>query len=190
MTPVSPALSKRHLVLIGMMGSGKSSVGRKLALQSGAPLVDTDELIERHCRRSIVDLFKELGEARFRLLERDLLCQAAEDETPTILSTGGGAVVTPENREALWRTGYVVYLQASPEVLWRRLKKNSTRPLLQQPDPRGVLTRLVQEREPLYLDADMVINVDQLTIAQAAQAIWTALPGTLRGGLNKKTPTP
>lgn len=182
--PVSSA--KRHVALIGMMGSGKSSVGRALAVRSGASFVDTDAMIEGHCRRRIVDLFQELGEARFRLLERDIVCQAAEEETPAVISTGGGAVVTPANREALWRTSYVVYLHASPEVLMSRLKRDTSRPLLRQPDPLATLRRLLQEREEHYLAADLVVDVGQIRIRAAAQAIWTALPESLRQGLQAR----
>jgi shikimate kinase len=170
---------KRHLVLIGMMGSGKSSVGRTLAVRSKAPFVDTDAMIEGHCRKRISELFQELGEARFRTLEQDIVCQAAEDETPCILSTGGGAIVTPANREALWRTGFVVYLHAPPEVLYERLKRDTSRPLLRQPDPLGTLRQLWTARRAYYEAADLILDVSQIRIRAAADALWNSLPDWL-----------
>jgi len=172
--------TKRHLVLIGMMGSGKSSVGRALSVRSKAPFVDTDAMIEGHCRRRITELFQEMGEARFRVMEQDIICQAAEEEQPCILSTGGGAVIAPANREVLWRTGYVVYLHAPPEVLYDRLKRDTSRPLLQQPDPLGTLRQLWESRRAYYEAADLVFDVSQIRIRPAAEAIWKGLPDWLR----------
>lgn len=178
--------SKRHLVLIGMMGSGKSSVGRALSVCSKAPFVDTDAMIEGRCRRRVVELFQEMGEARFRVLEQDIVCQAAEDEQPSILSTGGGAVITPANREVLWRNGYVVYLHAPPEVLYDRLKRDTSRPLLQQPDPLGTLRKLWESRRAHYEAADMILDVSHIRIRPAAEAIWKNLPDWLRRRLRGK----
>lgn len=175
----------RHLVLVGMMGSGKSSIGRALAAKCGAPFVDTDALIEGHCRRRISELFAEVGEERFRSIERDIVCLAAEDETPSILSTGGGAVVTAANREALWRRGFVVYLHAPPKVLFERLKRDTTRPLLRQPDPLAVLSRLWEERRAHYEAADLTLDVSKLRIRALADAVWDRLPGPLRAGLSR-----
>jgi shikimate kinase len=182
-----PALSaKRHLVLVGMMGSGKSSVGRALASKSGAPFVDTDAMIEGHCRKRINDLFQELGETRFRVLEQDIVCQAAEEDTPSVISTGGGAVVTEAGREALWRNGYVIYLHAPPEVLFERLKRDTSRPLLKQPDPMGVLRNLWLARQSHYQSADLVIDVSRIRIRAAAEEIWKLIPEGLRRRLDNK----
>ena len=184
----APCNPKRHLVLIGMMGSGKSSIGRALAVRSKAPFVDTDAMIEGHCRKRISDLFRQMGEAKFRAMEQDIVCQAAEDDRPCIISTGGGAIVTPANREVLWRNGYVVYLHAPPEVLYARLKRDTSRPLLQQPDPLGTLRQLWQSRRKHYEAADQIFDVSQIRIRAAADTLWKSLPDWLVSRLKEEQP--
>jgi shikimate kinase len=175
--------AKRHLVLIGMMGSGKSSVGRALAARTGAPFLDTDAMIEGHCRKRITEIFEELGEAKFRVMEQDTVCQAAEEETPSILSTGGGAVTTAANREALWRRGHVVYLHAPPKVLFDRLKRDTSRPLLKQADPLSVLQALWESRRAHYEAADLTVDVSRVRIRAVAEEVWRQLPESVRQGL-------
>lgn len=174
---------KKHLVLVGMMGSGKSSVGRALSSRCGAPFLDTDAMIEGRARKTVSALFREWGEARFREIEREILAEALAEETPGIISTGGGAVVTPENRAALRAHSHVVYLQAPAEVLFQRLKRDTSRPLLQQPNPLQVLRDLEETRRAFYEEADDRIDVSQLQQKAAAEEIWKRLPEPLKRGL-------
>ncbi|MDX6767429.1 MAG: shikimate kinase [Candidatus Methylacidiphilales bacterium] len=176
----------RHLVLVGMMGSGKSSVGRALAARSGAPYIDTDAAIEGRMRKTVSALFAEWGEARFREFEREVLAGVLADERPAILSTGGGVVVLPENRAALRASGYIVYLRASPEVLYQRLKRDTSRPLLQKPDPLQVLRDLETARKAYYEEADTIVDVSTMRPRVVAEEIWKRIPESVRCGLESR----
>jgi len=184
MSAPEPSPSKKHLVLVGMMGSGKSSVGRALSARCGAPFLDTDAMIEGRARKTVTFLFREWGEARFREMEREILAEALAEETPSIISTGGGVVVTPENRAALQAHSHVVYLHAPAEVLFQRLKRDTSRPLLQQPDPLQVLRDLEEKRRAFYEEAHDRIDVSQLQQKAAAEEIWKKLPESLKQGLS------
>ncbi len=179
----------RHLVLIGMMGSGKSSVGRALASKSGAPFLDTDALIEGRNRKTVSALFQEWGEPRFREFEKTILAETLAEENPAIISTGGGAVIDPENRAAMRASGYVFYLHAPVEVLYQRLKRDSTRPLLQQNDPLETLRQLLEKRQAFYEEAHDRIDVSQLRQRAVADEIWKRLPEDIRKGLSQERPS-
>ncbi len=142
----------RSLVLVGMPGSGKSTVGRSLARRLRLPFHDSDHLIEQRIGCSIRDYFAREGEVAFRDLEQQVLAELARGE-PCILATGGGAVLREANRRALRAAGHVIYLRSSPEELWRRLRRDTQRPLLQVADPLDKLRQLHAERDPLYRDA-------------------------------------
>lgn len=142
----------RSLVLVGMPGSGKSTVGRSLARRLRLPFHDSDHLIEQRIGCSIRDYFAREGEVAFRDLEQQVLAELAQGE-PCILATGGGAVLREANRRALRAAGHVIYLRSSPEELWRRLRRDTQRPLLQVADPLDKLRQLHAERDPLYRDA-------------------------------------
>ena len=142
----APALS---ISLVGMPGCGKSTVGRQLARQLGWRFIDVDHEIERRIGGTIRAYFEQHGEAAFRDVEAAAiaeLCHAAD----TVLATGGGAVLRPENRALLQRDCVVVYLRSSPEELFRRLRHDTHRPLLQVADPLRRLRELYRERDPLY----------------------------------------
>jgi shikimate kinase len=164
--------TKQHLVLIGLMGSGKSSVGRRLATLTGLPYVDTDWLIEAQMRKSITEIFTQFGEARFRELEHEMIGKALSDCMPNVISTGGGAVINPANRELLWQHGWVVYLQADAELMWERTSRDQNRPLLQTQNPRARIAELLRERAPLYEQADFTVNIRGQGIAQVAGEIF------------------
>ena len=160
----------RNLVLVGFMGSGKSSVGRILSSLTGFALVDTDTLVAREAGQSIPVIFKEHGEEHFRALETKVL-QGLVGRIGLIVSTGGGVVVAEENRKLLPQIGPVVWLDASPEQLYQRVK-HSNRPLLQTADPRRTLEELYAKREPLYAGA-AAIRIDSATLThrQTAEAV-------------------
>ncbi len=147
-----------RLALVGLPGCGKSTLGRQLARRLGLPFIDADAEIESRIGMPIRQYFEMEGEAAFREIETQAveeLCRRDE----FVLATGGGAVLKPQNREVLSRCCTVVYLRASPEDLWRRLRHDTKRPLLQVQDGLARLQKLAHEREPLYSEvADFVIE--------------------------------
>lgn len=144
----------KNIVLIGFMGCGKSTVGRELQQRLGYPLIDMDSLIEQRAGKPITALFAELGEPAFRDMETQLLEELCDPEAPRrILSTGGGVVVRPQNRELLRQLGYVVWLQAPVGTILDRTSRNRDRPLLHTEDPRARIEALLQERMPWYRES-------------------------------------
>ncbi len=137
--------------LIGLPGSGKSTVGRQLARRLQVPFLDSDRLIEQRLGCSIREFFEREGEARFRDIEADVI-DALTQQAEGVISTGGGAVLRPENRQHLHARTRVVYLNSSPDELFRRLRHDKNRPLLQVADPLGRLRDLHFQRHPLYLE--------------------------------------
>lgn len=151
----------RNLVLIGFMGSGKTTLGVKLSYRLRMPVEDTDKLIERQEGRSVNEIFADDGEEYFRCLETELLEELGEKSGGRIYSVGGGTPVREENRRLLKRLGKVIYLKTSPETVYERLQGDSTRPLLQCPDPLGRIRQLMEERRAAYEDcADLVVDTD------------------------------
>lgn len=149
----------RNIALIGLMGAGKSSVGRILAERLHFDYVDTDTLIEREAGRSVSALFEELGEAHFRALEQALVPRLAERDR-TVISTGGGLGANPEHLAKLKTHALVCYLCATPERLFERVRHASHRPLLRHPDPLQRLRELLAAREPFYRQADLLVSTD------------------------------
>lgn len=140
-----------NIVLIGFMGSGKSTVGRELHLKLGYPLVDMDQVIEQRMGKPITAIFAEEGEEVFREMETTVLRELADPAAPRrIISTGGGVVGRAENRLLLRNLGYVVWLDAPVSVILERTGKNRMRPLLHTEDPAARIRALMAEREPLY----------------------------------------
>lgn len=139
----------RSLVLVGMPGSGKSTVGRSLARRLHLPFHDSDHLIEQRIGCSIREFFAREGEPAFRDLEQQVIAELMQTGS-CVLATGGGAVLREANRAALHAGGHVIYLRATPEELWRRLRRDTQRPLLQVADPLDKLRQLHAERDPLY----------------------------------------
>ena len=150
-------LGARAIVLVGMMGSGKSSVGRRLATRLGLPFVDADTEIETAAHMTIPEIFAQRGEAEFREGERRVISRVLTTRAPLVLATGGGAFMNAETRERVKELGISVWLKAEPDVLMRRVRKRSNRPLLQTADPEGTLRRMLAEREPVYALADITI---------------------------------
>jgi len=151
------ALGPRSLVLIGMMGAGKSSIGRKLAHRLNLPFVDADAEIERAAGMSISDIFAKHGEPYFRAGEARVIARLLEGG-PQVLATGGGAFMHPQSREAIRAKGISVWLKAEYDVLMKRIKRRSDRPMLKTQDPGETLRRLMQERDPVYAEADVIVH--------------------------------
>ena len=150
--------NEKNLVLIGFMGSGKTSVGLKLSYKLKMPVEDTDKLIERREGKSIRQIFEEEGEEVFRKKETELLGELADRQGRVIYSVGGGTPVREENRKLLRQLGTVVYLQISPETVYERLKGDTTRPLLQCENPLEKIRELIESRKEAYEScADIII---------------------------------
>jgi len=147
----------RPLVLVGLMGVGKSTVGRRLAQVLGLRFVDADEEIEKAASRSISEIFAEYGEAHFRDGERRVIARLI-DTTPCVLATGGGAFVQPETRALILERALAIWLDADIDTLAERVGRRNTRPLLRNADPRTVLRKLAAERNPLYAEAQIHVT--------------------------------
>jgi len=164
------------IFLVGMMGAGKTTIGRALARQLHRSFVDSDREIVDRTGVTIPVIFDVEGEAGFRARERALLEELTQRES-IILGTGGGAVLLPENRAILRSRGTVVYLHASLESLWRRLRDDRHRPLLQTAEPRKTLERLIAERDPLYREvAHLVVETGEQSVPRLIANLLSALP--------------
>ena len=165
-------MKRKNPVLIGFMGSGKTSVGLRLSYRLRRPVEDTDKLIERREGRSISEIFAREGEEYFRGQETALLEELAGSRHNAIFSVGGGTPVRPENRELLKRLGTVVLLRVRPETVYERLKGDTTRPLLQCPDPLGRIRELMEGRRAAYEScADLILDVDDMEMGDIIDSI-------------------
>ena len=179
-------LGGRSLYLVGMMGSGKTSTGRPLAEQLGYGFVDADAVIEQAAGCSIPEIFERDGEAGFRALESQVL-NAISQRHSLVVATGGG-VVTQQENWGLLHSGIVIWLDVVPEQLMQRLKADSTvRPLLQTDDPDAALNALLNQRRPLYAEADLTVVIDQETPDAVADGILQLLPSLLKDPTQRRT---
>jgi shikimate kinase len=149
---------KRTVVLVGMMGSGKTAIGRALAAALDVPFVDSDAAIEEAAASTIAEIFARDGEAFFRKREAEVLKRLLSGP-PGIVSTGGGAFLAEENRKAIAQMGVAVWLDADVKILWERVRHKDTRPLLRTADPQATLAALYAERTPIYALAGLRIDV-------------------------------
>ena len=151
-------LGDRSIVLIGMMGVGKSSIGRRLGARLGIPFIDADAEIEKAAGMSIADIFVRHGEAAFRSGEARVIARLLNGG-PQVLATGGGAVMNPETRALIQKKGVSIWLSAEFELLLRRIsKRKAERPMLQTADPAATLRELLAKREPIYTQADLTVE--------------------------------
>ncbi|PKA42585.1 shikimate kinase [Rhizobium sullae] len=150
------ALGSRNLILVGLMGAGKSSVGRIVAHQLGVPFIDSDVEIERVSRMTISELFAAYGEEEFRALETRVMKRLLKSG-PRVISTGGGAFVNEQTRKHIKKSGLSVWLKADLDVLWERVNKRDTRPLLKTENPKQTLKNLMNARYPIYAEADITV---------------------------------
>jgi shikimate kinase len=149
-------LAGRPLVLVGMMGAGKTTVGRRLAQRLGRRFVDSDEEIEKAAQMSIPEIFEQRGEPEFRAGETRVIARLLKDRD-LVLATGGGAFVNAETRTLVKAEAVSVWLKADLDVLFERVSRRGNRPLLKTADPKGTLERLIEERYPLYAEADVTV---------------------------------
>ena len=167
--------------MVGMMGAGKSSVGRRLASRLSLPFVDADSEIEVAANASITEIFDSHGEEYFRDGERRVIKRLLDGD-PKVLATGGGAFIQPDTREAIRTSGVSIWLQADHELLLSRVKRRSNRPLLRNGDPAEILDRLMREREPVYKTADIHVRSRDVAHEDVVEEILGALDGFLGGG--------
>lgn len=170
------ALGRRSVVLVGMMGAGKSSVGRRLAQRLGIPFIDADTQIEEAAQMTIPEIFETYGESDFRSAEARVIARLL-DGGPQVLATGGGAFMNPETRAAIRAKGISFWLNAEFDVLLRRLRRRSDRPLLQTDDPAETLKRLLAERSPVYAEADVTIHSREVAHEKIVDEIVASLCG-------------
>jgi len=149
-------LGTRSVVFVGLMGAGKTAIGRKVAQALGIPFTDSDQEIEQVSRMTIPELFELYGETEFRALEQRVIFRLL-DSGRQVLSTGGGAFMNAQTREAITRSAVSVWLKADVDTLMARVMKKQNRPLLKNPDPRAVMLRLIEERYPVYGLADVTV---------------------------------
>ena len=166
--------SAKNIVLIGFMGTGKSRVGKTLAKKLGRPLVDVDQRIEQGEKRRVAQIFEKEGEIYFRRLEKEAIRDVSAGRG-LVITTGGGAVIDPENVSALKANGILVLLEATPQTIYQRVKDSRHRPLLKSGDVQGEIGRLLEARRSYYDQADLRCTTDGKTAQQVADEILRAL---------------
>ena len=165
---------KRTIALVGMMGAGKSSVGRRLAATLGVRFRDADAEIELAAGCSISEIFARFGEAGFRDGERRVIARLLR-ESPHVLATGGGAFIDETTRAEIAASAISIWLRAPIDLLVSRVTKRETRPLLRDGDPREIMQRILNEREPIYAQADLIVDTDDGPHQSAVERILSAL---------------
>jgi shikimate kinase len=173
-------LGRRSIVLIGMMGVGKSSVGRRLAARLAIPFVDADTEIEKAAGMSVADIFARHGEADFRSGEARVIARLLESG-PQVVAAGGGAFMNLKTRDAIRAEGVSIWLKAELDVLLRRIsKRRNERPLLATDDPAKTLRTLLTEREPIYAQADLTVHSSDVSHDAIVADVMTALASFLQ----------
>jgi shikimate kinase len=175
---LTTALGRRSIVMIGMMGAGKSSIGKRLAARLLIPFADADAAIEEAAGMSVADIFEAHGEPSFRSGEARVIARLLENG-PQVLATGGGSFENRETRARIHDKGISVWLKADVEVLLRRVKRRDNRPLLRNDDPAATLTALLAAREPFYSEADLTVVSREVPHEIIVEEIVTLLCGRL-----------
>lgn len=168
------ALGQRSVVIVGMMGAGKTSIGKRLAHRLALPFVDADQEIEAAAGMSIPDIFTAHGEASFRAGEVRVIARLLETG-PQVLATGGGAFMSPITRANIAGRGISIWLKADLEVLMRRVRKRSNRPLLQTTDPEATMRQLIALRHPVYAEADLTVESRDVAHERIVEEMVAAL---------------
>ena len=178
---IAAALGRRSIVLVGMMGAGKSTIGRRLAARLRLPFLDADIEIEAAAGMSIPDIFETRGEPDFRDGEARVIARLL-DSGPAVIATGGGAFMREETRNRIRDKAISIWLKAEAEIIMRRVRRRADRPLLQTPDPAATVDRLLGEREPVYQNADITIWSRDVPHEKIVEECIEALHAKLCGG--------
>jgi shikimate kinase len=181
---ITAALGARSVVLVGMMGAGKSTIGRRLSARLGMPFLDADVEIEAAAGMSIPDIFESRGEADFRDGEARVIARLL-DSGQAVLATGGGAFMRKETRDRIRDKAVSIWLKVDADIIMRRVKRRSDRPLLHTPDPEGTVARLIGEREPVYQQADLTVWSRDVPHEKIVDECIEALHGRLCGGVKE-----
>jgi len=177
----------KTIVLVGLMGAGKTAVGKLVAATLGVPFIDSDEEIEKAANMTIAEIFVRDGEPFFRQKE-SLVLNRLLDGTPCILSTGGGAYMSADNRDLIAKKGVALWLRADLDLLWDRVKAKDTRPLLQVTNPKEKLAELYKTRTPHYAQADLAVDAERnLSLDAMAKKTVETLLGSATSGVTKDT---
>lgn len=166
---------RKPVVLVGLMGAGKSAVGRRLAARLGIPFIDADAEIEKAAGCTISEIFERDGEESFRDGERRVIARLLDSEPVHVLATGGGAFVDPETRALIRNKGISLWLRADLDVLFERVNRRSHRPLLKTADPKGTLAALMEKRYPVYAEADITVESGDGPIGAMVDKVLAAL---------------
>jgi len=175
LAPMNVAYPDRNVVLIGFMGSGKSSVGRELARRWGFRFLDTDTIIRNQCGKSVSEIFSVFGEPYFRDLEFATLTKLLHSYR-SVIATGGGIVIQPRNAILLGKLGITIWLKADQATIFERVSRNKNRPLLQTDNPEATIAKLLAERAPLYESAaDLIVDSTGLSHHEVAERVIAGL---------------
>lgn len=174
-------IGKRSVVLVGLMGAGKSAIGRKLAAMLEMPFVDADSEIETASKMTVADLFEQYGEPEFRALEKRVIARVLKGG-PRVVATGGGAFMNEQTRQTIARRGVSIWLSADVDLLMERVSRRQNRPLLQNPDPRAVMQKLMAERYPVYAHADLEVPSQDVSKDEMAARVVEAVAAFLTAG--------
>ncbi len=172
----------KPLVLVGLMGAGKSAIGRRVAARLDVPFIDADTEIEKAAGCTISEIFKRDGEEGFRAGERRVVARLLNTEPVHVLATGGGAFLDPETRALIADKGISLWLRADLDVLFERVSRRSHRPLLKTPDPKGTLAALMEKRYPVYAEVDIVVDSGEGPIGPMVDKVLVAVRNYLKRG--------
>ncbi|MEO1703099.1 MAG: shikimate kinase [Pseudomonadota bacterium] len=167
-------LGSRPIVLVGLMGAGKSAIGRKLATALSLPFADSDTEIEKAADMPVADIFEQYGEPEFRRLEASVIKRLLA-EGAMVLATGGGAYMDADTRASIKQGGVSLWLSANLDLLMARVLRKSTRPLLKNPDPRAVMQQLIDDRYPVYATADVTVISEDVSKDAMVENVMNAL---------------
>jgi len=176
--------SRDTIVLVGLMGAGKSCVGRRLAESLGLPFIDSDEEIEKAAGCGVTDIFDVYGEPAFRDCERRVIARLLSSG-PSIIATGGGAFMDPETRKTIKATSTSIWLRADPEVLYQRTKRSKERPLLATDNPRAKLMALADVRYPVYAEADITVDTGNESLDATVQKVTDVITKNMNSGADE-----
>jgi shikimate kinase len=187
MTAQPPAATSRTIVLVGLMGAGKSSIGRRLAQRLGLPFIDADAEIEAAADATVEEIFQRHGEAAFRDGERRVIARLL-DGPPHVLATGGGAFMDASTRALIRARTLSIWLRADVDVLLTRVGRRNNRPLLKSGDPRAILEKLIAERHPVYVEADITVDSVDGPPEATMERVMSALADFLGQGRGQQVP--